>query len=404
MALKNGSGTTNGSGARKCISWTDEFVRHTDNIESGPLFRKWAAISTIAAVLEQKVWVKTASDSVTFPHLYTFLVGPAGKGKSWAVKMAMEIMRKLPEQNFAPTSMNMATLVECLISCKRTIINLPEPAIEYNSMFIVADELSAFMHEYSYDLIAGLTTFYDVEPYGRARVYFEKGPKVIEKPQLNILCGTTPAQLKFMPEAAWEQGFASRLILIFAEDKPTIDIWNTPPSVKSDSLLHDLEIINHLIGQFGWTEEWSRAMHNWKLTGFQPVPNHPKLQGYNERRERHMIKLSMIASVDRGNDLELTKEDFNRAMGWLLEAEQWMPYIFQSGNAGQDSKAMDEILFFVKQAGDKGVNQQRIVNFARTHIMYAHNVMNILNLMENSGMIKVAGIDQKFGLKVYKSA
>ncbi len=369
------------------------------------MFRKWAAIGTIAAILEQKVWVKTAADFITYPHLYTFLVGHAGAGKSWAITTAAMLMRGIPETAFAPTSVNMATMVDSLLSHKRTIINLPEPAIEYNSMFIIADELSAFMHEYSYELIAGLTAFYDVNPYERARVYYEKGTKIIERPQLNILTGTTPSNLlKFIPEAAWEQGFTSRVIMIYAEDKPIVDLWNAPPSVKPADLIHDLEIINHLIGQFGWTEDWSKAMHNWKLLGFQPVPNHPKLRWYCERRERHMIKLSMIASVDRGNDLELTKEDFNRAMGWLLEAEQWMPYIFQSGNAGQDSKAMDEILFFVKQAGDKGVNQQRIVNFARTHIMYAHNVMNILNLMENSGMIKVAGIDQKFGLKVYKSA
>jgi len=29
--------------------------------------------------------------------------------------------------------------------------------------------------------------------------------------------------------------------------------------------------------------------------------------------------------------------------------------------------------------------------------------MNVLSLMENSGMIKVTGIDAKFGLKVYKA-
>lgn len=399
------SAKTNGSGSRKCISWIDEFVKHTDNIESSPLFRKWAAISTVAAVLEQKVWVKTAADFITYPHLYTFLVGTPGAGKSWAITTATNIMRALPEMNFAPTSMNMATMVDSLISHKRTIINLPEPAIEYNSMFVIADELGAFMHEYSHELIAGLTMFYDVGPYERARVYYEKAVKGIPRPQLNILSGTTPSNLlKFIPESAWEQGFTSRVILIYAEDKPIIDLWNAVAGIKPESLLHDLGIINHLIGQFGWTEEWARAMHNWKLVGFQPVPQHPKLRWYCERRERHMIKLSMVAAVDRANDLMMTKEDFNKAMSWLLEAEQYMPLIFQAGNAGVDSKAMDEIMYFVKAAGDKGVNQQRIVNFARTHVMYANNVMNILNLMETSGMIQVVGIDAKFNLKVYKSA
>ena len=34
----------------------------------------------------------------------------------------------------------------------------------------------------------------------------------------------------------------------------------------------------------------------------------------------HLYKLSMVSAADRGDVLLLTKEDFNRAMGWLLEA------------------------------------------------------------------------------------
>lgn len=393
----------NGSGKRSCVSWIDEYIAYTNNIESAPLFRKWAAIGVLAATLEQKVWIKTTANAVTYPHLYTFLVGHAGIGKSWAISTAVSIMRELDEPHISPTSMSTASLVDALYEFKRTLIMLPDPAVEYNSMFIVADELSAFMHEYANELVACLTAFYDVNPYGRSRVY--KGSEIkINKPQLNILSGTTPSNLlKFIPEHAWEQGFTSRIILIYADEKPVIDLWNAPATEKPEKLVHDLALINNLIGQFGWTEEWSRAMHNWKLLKFDPVPSHPKLRWYCERRERHMIKLSMIASVDRGNDLMLTKEDFNRAMGWLLEAEQAMPLIFHSGAGGVDSKAMDEILHYIQSQGDKGANQQRVVNFARTHVMYAHNVMNILNLMENSGMIKVAGIDAKFGLKLYKA-
>lgn len=413
MALKNGKAPTNGSGARSCTSWIDSFLDYTKDIESCQLFRKWSAISAIGAALEQKVWIKTTAGAVTYPHLYVFLVGDAGKGKSWPISTATGLIRELPEAHIAPTSMSMASLVDELEQSKRTIIVHPDPAIEYHSMYIAVDEMSAFMHEYANELIAGLTAFYDVNPYGRSRVY--KGKQIkIARPQLNILTGATPSGLiDFMPDNAWQMGFSSRIILVYANDKPLVDLWNAPANDKPEDLIHDLLIINGLMGQFGWTSEWSSAMQGWKVLTERvkngekipeciPVPSHPKLQAYVERRERHMMKLSMIASVDRGNDLMLTKEDFNKAMGWLLEVEQVMPLIFQSGGGGIDSKAIDEILFFVKEAGDRGVNQQRIVNFARTKIMYAHNVMNILGLMESSGMIKVAGIDAKFGLKVYK--
>jgi len=141
----------------------------------------------------------------------------------------------------------------------------------------------------------------------------------IENPQLNILSGTTPSNLlRFIPEFAWEQGFTSRVIMVFSNDKPIIDVFNTPFREVPKEMIHDMEVISKLHGQFGWSEPWAQAMHNWKLggfgvEGFKP-PSHPKLKHYCSRRFAHMIKLSMIASIDRGNSLQLEKQDFNTAM------------------------------------------------------------------------------------------
>ena len=60
---------------------------------------------------------------------------------------------------------------------------------------------------------------------------------------------------------------------------------------------------------------------------------------------------------------------------------------------------MDEILFFVSLLGIMGSMQFGLLLQDPYNVC---NIMNILTLMENSGMIKVTGIDTKFGLKVYK--
>jgi len=158
---------TNGSGARQCISWIDQFVEHTDNLESAPIWRKWAAITTISATLEQKVWVETGGK--LYPNLYVFLVGLAGGGKSRAIISSTRFIHEIPELHVGPTSPTMASLVDHLVEAKRTIINMPDPAVEYNSMYLVADELSAFMHEFDPGLVGGLTTFFDVVPYSQSR-------------------------------------------------------------------------------------------------------------------------------------------------------------------------------------------------------------------------------------------
>jgi len=75
----------------------------------------------------------------------------------------------------------------------------------------------------------------------------------------------------------------------------------------------------------------------------------------------------MVANVDRTDTLKLDVEDFNRAMGWLIEAELSMPYIFEAGTVTPDSRVMDELAHFIKTK--KGaVPEHIVVNFCRQRV------------------------------------
>ena len=164
-------------------------------------------------------------------------------------------------------------------------------------------------------------------------------------------------------------------------------------------LIHDLKLINSLSGQFGVSEDYRNAVNNWRNLGEPPVPNHPKLLHYATRRKAHLYKLSMVAAVDKSNSLFLTKEDFNRAMGWLLQAEETMPDIFKAGAAAGDSLAMDELYHLVLIAG-RSVSEHIIVNEARKRVP-AHSVGRVIEIMERSGQIKAVSIDKATGLRQF---
>lgn len=329
-------------------------------------------------------------------------MGHPGVGKTRTVNAASAFYRELPDYHISPTSMTMASLVDALVDAKRTLIQLPNPPLEYNSMFIVADELSAFMHKFDEEIIGGLTTFYDVSvPYAQHR----RGKDIrikIARPQLNILSGTTPSNLmRFMPENAWDQGFTSRVIMVFSDERIITDIFAHESRGLPDGMVHDLKIINSISGGFKVTQEYKDAINNWRQLGQGPVPNHPKLIHYNTRRLAHLFKLSMVSAVDLSNELLLTKSDFNRAMGWLLEAEMTMPDIFKAGSTGSDAKAMDEIYHYVLVGGGiKGISEHLIVKFAKERVP-AHSVMRVLEIMERSGMIKSVANDPKTLLRMF---
>jgi hypothetical protein len=346
----------------------------------------------IAATLEQKVWVDTGS--ILYPNLYTFLVGQPGTGKSRAIIAASGIIREaLPEMFFGATSMTRAALSDYMVEAKRFIANIPYTPIEYNSLVCIADEFSAFMHEYDSALVAALVEFYDVNPYSEGRRVANIRIK-ISKPQLNLLTGSTPSNLiHTLKDYVWEQGLMSRVIMVYASERPIVDVFKVPKTPKPVDLIHDIKIINTLMGPFKPTDDFARAMQNWKLVGLAPTPDHPKLVHYATRRWAHLLKLTMVASVDRADTLVLDVADFNRAMGWLLEAESYMPLIFQTGSISPDSRVMDEVVHFIKH--HKGaVPEHTIVNFLRGRVP-SNSILPIMNAMKASKLIVCHDIDSK---------
>lgn len=294
-------------------------------------------------------------------------------------------------------------MVDALVKAKRAIVCLPDPPLEYNSMFITADELTAFMHKYDDEAVGMMSAFYDNDVYAQHRRGNDLKIK-IKRPQLNIISGTTPANLiKFLPENSWEQGFTSRIIMVFSDERTIGDDFAGHTPHLDEDLTHDLKSIYNLMGKFEVTQEYKDAVGDWRQLGEPPIPSHPKLIHYASRRRVHLYKLSMVSAVDRSDVLLLTKADFNRAMGWLLEAEAAMPDIFKAGAGNADAQAMDEIFHYVRTlSGPKllPVPEFKIVKFARERIPM-HSVLRVIEIMEKSGQLVMTGFDKRLGQRMF---
>ncbi len=390
MDLSNTRLGTNGAGLRRCPSWIESFIQHTSNLESAELYRRWTAITVVAAALEQKVWMATKSR--LYPNLYTILVGHPGVGKTQTIMSGRALLAELKEFHIAPTSMKMASLVDALAQCKRSSVRHQAPTELFNSMTLVIDEWSAFMHVMDDELVGGLTTFYDVMPYD----HWRRGKDIkikIERPQLSMLAGSTPSHLlRSLPDYVWEQGFGSRIILVWCGDRPTGDDFAYPTRGLPPDLLYDLKLIHDLKGEFSVSEEYRGLVTAWRAQGENPKPTHPRLVHYNTRRRAHLYKLSMVSAVDRGDNLRLLEEDYGRALAWLTEIETNMPHIFDEGSTTVDARAMDEIEDFIRRQG-KATSEHRILNFASTRVP-AHAVVKVVQLMVLSGRIHAVGEDR----------
>lgn len=383
--------------SRRFPSFIDGFLQYSDNKGSPKIFCKWAAIAIVGAALERKTWVRT-SKGVLYPNQYVVLVGPAGVGKSLATNLVYDLLNEIrsPENPFhlAPTSLTKASLIDALNDAERRIVRpMDNPAVHsFNSLTVVPNEFSVFLPAWEGDFMATLTDIWDCKHYGENR----RTSKIkidIPRVQLNLFSATTPAQLtNLLPEGAWEQGFMSRVLLIYSGEQPPTDLFNELQfeSKMYNDLVADLTKINALWGERFFTDEAKETIRAWAGTGGAPIPDHPKLIGYTARRAAHLLKLCTIASAASTDEPIITIEHVAEALDWLIEAESFMPDIFKSMKVGADARAIDECYHFAIRLYMKDqspVLEHRIVHFLQERVP-AQSVSRIIEVMERSQLLK----------------
>lgn len=383
-------------------SWIDAFIEYTDGRDIPPVFQKWAAIATIAGALERKVWVMARPPDPLFPNLYTALVAPPGVGKTFILKTVREMWKSLKNHHVAKSAMSRAALMDALRdSMRQKVVNNNTKVEQFNSLLISANELTVLLPAYDADFMGHLTDLYDGHPYGEKKRTSELDYD-IEKPNLNIIAGTTPSYLRdLMPDGAWDQGFVSRLFLVYAGASSPTDLFQINGSSLSayNDLVHDLTIIGDLYGEMKFTVESAPLMNAWHKAGGPPRPDHPRLQHYNTRRTAHLLKLCMVACISDSVGMTILPEHFERAKGWLLEMEARIPDIFKAMSNGGDMKVINDAWHFLYKLyakEGKPIREPRLVRFIAERSP-SHTVERLIQIMVKTGAARETWPDKDSG-------
>lgn len=383
--------------SRKLEDWIDAFETLTEFSGSPARLRRWAAISCIAGALERKVWVHTAGSNL-YPNLYILLVAPPGIGKSRVLSTVFNFWNELLDHHTAPSSVTKASLIDELNDAHRTIIRLGHTpsSVEFHSLKVLSSELGVLIPEFGNEFMNTLTDLYDGYPYSERRRTRNVNIQ-IPKPQLNLVAGTTPNYLgALIPEGAWDQGFMSRVMMIFGAEKKLFSMFahTTLDKGLREKMMADLTEIGEAYGEIKFTPEAAEFFDAWYLGGQQPVPEHPKLQNYATRRPAHLLKLSQIALFSSSTDFVIGIEHVQRAMDWMTDAEVAMGDIFKSMAAGGDGRVMEEcwhFLFQYKARFKKGAPEALVVRFLSQKVP-SHSVERMLLLMDKAGMVRTVAV------------
>lgn len=382
---------------RRLDCWIESFIDATSGLPSPEIFRKWSAISAVGGALERRVWT-SSSLSMVYANLFVLLVAPPGVGKTLAIRPIEELWNKTRKLHVAPDDITKAALIDALSMCKSVHVYGPTDMLEYHSMQVAADELGVLIPSHDMAFMSTMNKFYDnVNSFKESRRGRDED-LIIHNPQINLLAGTQPDFLAtFLPPEAWGMGFMSRIIMIYSGKKLKTDLFKRKLKLDTSALLDDMKVLTELHGEMFWTPEAEAMLETWYEAGLPPEPEHTKLKHYVPRRVMSVLKLSMISSAARSNELVVDESDVERARDWLVEAETLMPEIFKEMSGNSDGQLIQELHWYLweiwTKAEKKGfIHRARIETYlaARTP---AYNVENIVKVCVRAGVIVDKGND-----------
>lgn len=369
-----------------------------EGVSTPPRFVKWSAIFAIGSAVRRRVFMQLISGRNIYPNLFVWLVGPPGTGKTEAIVPMGETLRKSGTSKMAPNDVSKQSLLDVLAKAKDAVTFEGPPAelIDYHYMAIVIRELSNFMAQYDTQLAGILTDIFDNPPVNSESKRSGAGTDIV-RPSLSFIAGTATKNLgATIGKDLWGQGFMSRVIMVYAAEQPEVVLFGEedgPRRAETNPILVSfLNRIGMMKGRMVWDKEAQNAFKDWfgdgpGKGGTKPYPIHPKLQEYNARRHLHICKLTMISALSDGR-MNIILEDFQRAKGWLEEAEFYMPEIFKEMGSHSDGEVLRELhmaMWVEHRRTSKPVPAMFLYNFLSQKVA-ARDIPRLIEVGEASGL------------------
>ena len=347
---------------RELSDWLSSYVRFTQNSEPPTSYHTWAGLSLIAGALQRKVFLRWGFEEI-YPNLYVVLVGPAGRcRKGVALGIAKNLLVNVPGVSVAPeSSSGREALVQVMKRAAKDLVDAETGQVSMHcSLTAFSEELSVFLGQSDVKYLANLTDWYDSKAHWEYET-IGRGKDSLEGLCFNLLGATAPDWIQSMlPQEAIGGGFTSRIIFIVEEQKgKTVPKHQLTPTelALGDSLQRDLERISQLKGPFEFTPSGETSYCDWYAEqdrriarGDMPVADR-RFAAYCERRATHVRKMMMLCSASRGDSLEISHEDFDRAISMLERAELKMGMTFGGLGKARNSDITEQVMRYIQAVG-----------------------------------------------------
>ncbi len=346
---------------RKLKDWLRTFVEFASIGEAPLKFYYWTGVSTIAGALRRRVWIDQKNFQWT-PNCYIILVAPPGiVSKSTTANIGINLLRQVSGITFGPDVVTWQKLVEDLAASKELVYWAEkETYLPMSCVTLSSSEFGTLLDPNNREMVDVLVQLWDGQIGGFSKATKTCGSDDIENPWVNIIACTTPSWIATnFPESMIGGGFTSRCIFVYAEKKRQLIAYpadTVPPGYdgQREALLHDLELISTMIGEYTFSREAKAFGLDWYQKHW--AEKHENLSpeqfgGYIARKQTHIHKLAMIIQASRSDELRLELDALQMAVAMVDALEAEMPRVFSRIGQNPLTKGMSDLVEIVAALG-----------------------------------------------------
>lgn len=372
---------------RLCKDWLESYLKLTEDVESPTIFHTYSGLFALSAALGRKLFINRGAYKI-YPNLYIVLIAASALcRKTTAIDIATRILRlAVPDLPLVASKIS----VEMLLST----LSKQYKMIGRSEAIIIAEELGVFLGSdiRNIPLVELLTKLYNCGDY-ISQATISRGAEICLNGYGTMLGGTTPEWLHdAFPKKATEGGFTGRCLFVYAKEPRQ---RRAEPKLNNDLIINLAADLRN-VAQIGIAATEKREFQmdqsgkdwyvNWYEHEFHPPTDDRRLDGYYARKHDTVIKLGMLLSIAKRDDLVVDSMDLSKALNYIEILEDDLVAAIKAIHTTDTGNDLEFLHRIIKVAGMYGITHSDLLRKV-SYRLRACEVKEHIDMMVESGIV-----------------
>ena len=298
-------------------NFIDKVLDYTQHAESPTSYFEFAALTTIAAVLRDNVYIKFPHYTL-YPNLYTILLSAESSNtrKSVPLNLVKALVRRVDNTHVFEGTATMPAIVQTLGEHFQT---KAKKVVKGASGIIVASELTSFMSS-EFKAVETLTDLFDAHDTWKSITKHAGSPE-LERVCLSMIGGTNEALVNNLyDESAKEGGLLARSCIVYEKRRRhmnSLEYDLVEPKTKFEDLAKDLAHISTLSGEIKRGTDARKTFDDWYRSSLSDESlTRTGAEGRIHDIVRKIAMLLCVAELPPNDKKILTTAHIERAIGY----------------------------------------------------------------------------------------